>query len=643
MADGGTITERAAAAAERDWRARLNARYEARAAPILAWFERLIRPFDAAEGDPPPNGLGAFLRWGLRDARGALWALGLASLAVGAADAAVFWMIGSLVDRAAIAGPETFLAEQWPWLLLLLALVAVAKPLAMLAQSAASSLTVGPSLLPMTVFRLHRHTLGQAMRFFEEDFTGRLAQKQMQTGNALTTVVTDTLTTMGMLVAYVATMIVALTAAHPALAAIGAFWTGLFILTLRWAVPTIRARAQRRAEARAGVTGQLVDSLGHIETVKLFAHAGREEQAAEGALARYRDAALAFGRTMLAIRLWLNVLNTVATLAMLGVGLALWMSGAATIGAVAAAAMLTLRLTQMSGWMSMTAVSIFGEIGVIEDGARTLSPPHAITDRPAARRAAPRGALRFEDVGFSYGRPTGGVDGLDFEIGEGEKVGLVGRSGAGKSTTVKLLLRLHDVEAGRITLGGVDIRDLTQDALRRSIATVTQEMAIFNRSARDNILYGRPEATEAEVIAAARRAHAHGFIQDLRDARGRAGYDARLGERGVKLSGGQKQRIALARAILKDAPILVLDEATSALDSEVEADIQDALHEVMQGKTVLAIAHRLSTIAEMDRIVVLDGGRVVEQGPHDALLAQGGLYAGLWARQSGGFLPEAAE
>ncbi len=606
--------------------------------------ETLIPPFKPYAETRPPSALWRFLRWALADARSGLLGLSLASLAVGATDALIFWMIGSLVDRATESGPDAFLAEQWPWLLALAGVIAVAKPVSMLAQSAYSSLAVGPALYPMTVWRLHRHTLGQSMRFFEEDFTGRLAQKQMQTANAVVTATNDTLTSMGMLVAYLAAMAGALWIADWRLAAVAILWTVAFGFVLRWFVPAIRARARARAEARAGVTGQLVDSLSHIRTVKLFAHAGREELAAERALRRFREAALAFGRTMLGIRGALAVLNTVATAAMLGIGLWLWIAGSATIGAVAAAAMLTMRLSQMSGWISMNAVSIFGEIGAIEDGARTLSPEHEITDAGGASDETRGGPIRFEDVRFRYGRPSGGVDGLSFEIAKGEKVGLVGRSGAGKSTAVSLLLRLHDVEAGAVTVSGADVREMTQAALRRSIATVTQETEIFNRSARDNILYGRPDASEAELVAAARRAHAHEFITGLRDGRGREGYDARLGERGVKLSGGQRQRIALARALLKDAPILVLDEATSALDSEVEADIQEALHEVMRGKTVLAIAHRLSTLAEMDRILVLEGGRVIEQGPHGDLLAAGGLYAALWARQSGGFLGlEAAE
>ncbi len=409
-------------------------------------------------------------------------------------------------------------------------------------------------------------------------------------------------------------------------------------------MPRIRARAKARAAARANVTGQLVDSLSHIKTVKLFAHANREQEAARKAIAGFRQTGIAFGRAMMAMRVILAIMNISLTLALIGLSLWLFHIGQGTIGVIAMASIMTLRLTAMSNWIAQSALSIFGELGTIEDGAHTLSPPHDIVDEPdAVDPRATRGHVQFQDVTFRYGRPVGGVAGLDLDIAPGEKVGLVGRSGAGKSTAVSLLLRLHDVEEGRILLDGTDVRKLSQDGLRRAISTVTQETAIFNRSALDNILYGRPQAGREAAYEAARRSRAHDFITDLADMKGRLGYDAHLGERGVKLSGGQRQRIALARAILKDAPILVLDEATSALDFEVEADIQGALNEVMEGKTVIAIAHRLSTIAAMDRIVVLDGGRVVENGPHTELLAKGGLYASLWARQSGGFLVEAAE
>ena len=369
-----------------------------------------------------------------------------------------------------------------------------------------------------------------------------------------------------------------------------------------------------------------------------------EDQAALRALEGYRGATIDFGATSTVFRFWLMALAGALPVVLIGGALWLWTKGAASAGDIATAGLLSTRLAQMSGWVSMTAMGIFANIGEIEDGMRTLSPPHAIVDAEgAAAPARARGAVDFEDVRFGYGRPTAALDGFTLHVRPGERVALVGRSGAGKTTAVSLLLRLYEVEGGRIMLDGADIRELTQDALRAQIGTVRQETAMFNRSALENIRYGKPDATVEEVHEAARRAEAHEFILGLRDWKGRAGYDAHLGERGVKLSGGQRQRIALARVILKNAPVLVLDEATSALDSEVEAAIQDTLDTVMEGKTVIAIAHRLSTIARMDRIVVLDDGRIVEEGSHAALLARDGLYARFWHRQSGGFINLAAE
>jgi len=379
-----------------------------------------------------------------------------------------------------------------------------------------------------------------------------------------------------------------------------------------------------------------------MATVKLFAHAGREEDFAREGLVEFRDAALVFGRIAVAMRLGLAFLNAVGALLIIGMAVWLWQIGSATIGDLGAAAALILRATQMSGWVAWSALGVFSNIGIVEDGASTLSVPHEITDKPDAL-ALPRanGLIRYADVTFEYGRDTGGVRNLDLTIQPGTRVGLVGRSGAGKSTLVSLLLRLYDVEDGSITLDGHDVRTMTQESLRQQIAMVTQDTAMFNRSARDNILYG--SNGEGDPLEAARMARADAFIEDLRDRDGRKGFDAHIGERGVKLSGGQRQRIAIARAILKDAPILVLDEATSALDSEVEAEIQEELASLMSGKTVIAIAHRLSTIAHLDRIIVMDAGRIVEDGNHDDLLSSGGLYAGFWERQSGGFLNLAAE
>ena len=394
------------------------------------------------------------------------------------------------------------------------------------------------------------------------------------------------------------------------------------------------------------VTGQVVDTITNIKTVKLFAHADHEDQAALGAMGVFRASALEYGRLSAWFRLALMTLAGLLPLILIGGTLALWSRGIATAGDIAATGTVAIRIAQMTGWVSFALMSIYSSVGEVEDGMRTLTPPHALTDAPDARRLGRvKGEIRFESVSFAYGRQKGGLDGVSLTIQPGEKLGIVGASGAGKSTLVALLLRLYDAEAGRILIDGVDVRSATQESLRRQVAMVTQETAMFNRSARDNILYGRPDASEEDMVAAARAAEADEFIHSLQDHKGRKGYDAHLGERGVKLSGGQRQRIALARAFLKDAPILVLDEATSALDSEVEAQVQGALQRIMRGKTVLAIAHRLSTIAQMDRIVVLDGGRLVEQGTHAELLARGGLYARYWDRQSGGFIgtEEAAE
>ena len=396
-------------------------------------------------------------------------------------------------------------------------------------------------------------------------------------------------------------------------------WIGGYAVLIRTFMPRIRTRAKARAAARAVVTGQVVDTLTNIATVKLFSHGSHEDEAALDALGGYRGATIDFGATSALFRFWLMALAGALPVLLIGGALLLWTRGAASAGDIATAGLLATRIAQMSGWVSMTAMGIFANVGEIEDGMRTLSPPHSITDAPGARApGTARGAVDFEDVRFGYGRPTPALNGFTLHVRPGERVALVGRSGVGKTTAVSLLLRLYDVEGGRILLDGTDIRDLTQDALRAQIGMVRQETAMFNRSAMENIRYGRPEATEEEVYEAARRAEAHDFILDLRDWKGRTGYDAHLGERGVKLSGGQRQRIALARVILKNAPILVLDEATSALDSEVEAAIQDTLDTVMEGKTVLAIAHRLSTIARMDRIVVLEDGVIVEEGSHAA-------------------------
>jgi len=461
----------------------------------------------------------------------------------------------------------------------------------------------------------------------------------MQAARAVTDVVSETINTGVFAIASVVGSAVFLLDIDSRMALALAVWLAAYLALIRFFMPRIRATSVSRAAARANISGQVVDTITNIKTVKLFAHADHEDRAALKSMGLYRERSIDFGVVSAWFRLSLMMLAGALPVLLIGGTTWLWTHGAATAGEIAAAGTIAIRIAQMTGWVSFTLMGIYANVGEVEDAMNTLTPPHALTDAPDAT-PLPRvqGEVRYDHVSFAYGSQTGGVRDLDLTVRPGERLGIVGASGAGKSTLVALLLRLYDPEKGAVRIDGHDLRRVTQESLRHQIGMVTQETAMFNRSARDNILYGRPDATEAEVIAAAKAAEAHDFILTLEDHKGRKGYDAHLGERGVKLSGGQRQRIALARAFLKDAPILVLDEATSALDSEVEAQIQSALDRVMQGKTVLAIAHRLSTIAAMDRIVVMDHGRIVEQGRHADLLASGGLYARYWARQSGGFL-----
>jgi ATP-binding cassette subfamily B protein len=607
--------------------------------------EHLFDPFIDADG-PPPHTLWAFGRWALKGAGPAICLLGVLSVLAGVAEVVGAWLVGWVVDLTATAPLDRFFADNFVALGAVAGFFLILRPLILSLNGAMMSRSLMPGLYPMGVLRLHGHVLGQALKFFEDDFAGRLSQKEIQSTYALVEVVTDTLHALVFGVATVIAAFVLLQSADWRLAAILALWFAAYLGLVAYFLPRIRKLARIRADAKSTVAGQFVDSLSHIATVKLFAHAAGEEAAARQALERYRVTAFAFGRMTWMFRTWLSILSGLLPVVLIGVGLWLWQTGQATPGLIAVAGLISTRLAQMSGWISFTALGIFANVGVLEDGIRTLAPAHGITDSPdAIQPDRIRGEIRFESVSFRYGRPEGGgLDQFSLTVRPGEKVGLVGRSGAGKSTAVALLLRLHDVEEGRITVDGTDIRDLTQDGLRRQIATVTQDAAMFNRSALDNILYGNLDAGHEAVIEAAREAAAHDFIEDLDDRRGRTGYNAHLGERGVKLSGGQRQRIALARAILKDAPVLVLDEATAALDSETEAAVQAAFARLTDGKTVIAIAHRLSTIQRMDRIVVLDQGRIVEEGSHTELLAARGLYARLWARQSGGFiLADAAE
>ena len=564
---------------------------------------------------------------------------GVTSILTGVIEVSAVLILGMLIDAALAASPQNPLGDQ-VWLFVAGVLFfLVLRPIIFGVFSFMQTIIVAPNVFNLVLSRLHHWTLGQSVQFFDNDFAGRIAQKEMQTARAVTDVVVEILHTVLFALASVIGAALMLTSVDVSLAGGLCLWLVAYLGLIRYFMPLIRKRSGARAGARAMVTGQIVDTVTNIKTVKLFAHDDHEDRAALEAMSGFRERSLDYGKVASWFRFCLNGLGGVLPVMMVGGSLWFWSTGSISAGDIAVAGAISLRLSQMTGWVSYTLMTIYANLGEIEDGIRSLSPPHDLANAPDAHSLkVPSGKIDFDQIRFAYGRDVGGVDNISLLISGGEKVGVVGASGAGKSTLVSLLLRLYDTEKGAVRIDGQDLRAVTQESLRRQIGMVTQETALFNRSARDNILYGRAAASEAELLDAAKQAEAHDFILQLQDHKGRCGYDAHLGEQGVKLSGGQRQRIALARAILKDAPILVLDEATSALDSEVEFAIQNALERVMQGKTVLAIAHRLSTLSKMDRIIVMDQGRIVETGSHQTLLDQGGLYYQYWKRQSGGFI-----
>jgi ATP-binding cassette subfamily B multidrug efflux pump len=602
--------------------------------------EHLIDPFAPfAEAEVPPTSVGRFTWHYLKPMRGWLAVLLAFSLGVGILESGLYLVIGWFVNILASSSPDRIFAEHGTALAAIAALVLVIRPLMHTAHEYVSNQIFVPQSTTMIRWRTHVYTLGHSLSYFQGDFAGRLANRITQTGPAIREIAVTMLDTL----VYVAVF---------ALAAVGLFssislllalpmlvWIAAYVALLRYFVPRAQARSLANADARSVMVGRVVDSYTNILTVKLFARGEDERSSVREALTRWMAAFLDLMRLITGVTGVLSVMNSLLLTSTAGLSLLLWSRGQMTSGDAAAGLALIMRILAMSGWVMETVRGVFENIGVVQESMSTIARPHGLVDRPGARELAVReGAVRFENVSFNYGRESGILEQLNLAIRPGEKVGLVGPSGAGKTTITSLLLRLHDLESGRILIDGQDIAAVTQDSLRREIGVVTQDTSLLHRSIRDNIAYGRPGASEAEILRAARLAHADAFIRDLEDHKGRRGLDAQVGERGVKLSGGQRQRIAIARVILKNAPILILDEATSALDSEVEAAIQDALTSLMAGKTVLAIAHRLSTIAALDRLVVLDAGRVVEEGKHAELLVRGGLYARLWHRQSGGFL-----
>jgi ATP-binding cassette subfamily B multidrug efflux pump len=611
---------------------------------VFSVFERLVPPYPEAAPGIPPKGFFAFLWDGTRGIRPYLAAMTLATAIIGAFEALLFGFLGSIVDRLATVTPQRLWIDEGRTLLAL-AGVLVASIVLVALQSLIKHQALAANHPMRLRWNFHRLLLGQSMSFYQDEFAGRIVTKLMQTALA----VRDTWMILGdilvFVVIYFVTMVALAGGFDAWLLVPFLVWLVFYVAALVYFVPRLGRVAREQADARSLMTGRITDAYTNIATVKLFSHAGREAGYARSAMQELLGTAYVQMRLVTGFEVVNHALNIGLILGTAGSTLWLWSQGQVGVGAVAAATAMALRLNGISHWMMWEMAELFEHIGTVQDGINTIARPHAVLDSPNARPLeVTRGEIRFDRVDFSYGRSAADaprvIEGLSLRIRAGEKIGLVGRSGAGKSTIVNLLLRFHDLERGRVLIDDQDIALATQDSLRAQVGMVTQDTSLLHRSVRDNILYGRPDATEAQMIAAAQRAEAHAFIQGLVDPKGRTGYDAHVGERGVKLSGGQRQRIAIARVMLKDAPILLLDEATSALDSEVEAAIQASLYRLMEGKTVVAIAHRLSTIAAMDRLVVLDKGRVVEEGDHRSLLARNGIYARLWAHQSGGFLGE---
>jgi ATP-binding cassette, subfamily B, multidrug efflux pump len=606
---------------------------------MFRFFERSLKPTAAAAQAEPPAGLAAFYWHFARQAKGLFVALFAAGFAVALLDVSIPVFIGKVVTLISNTSPDALFADAWPTLLGMAVTLLLLRPLAFMVQHLVMNQAIAANVTNRIRWQNHWHVVRQSWTFFQNDFAGRIANRVMQTGPAVRQSLVALLTAVWFILIYGTSSLLLLASADRWLALPVLLWFAGYVAMLRIFVPRMRDRSKTMSEARSMLTGRIVDTYTNIVTVKLFARARDEDAYVREAIDHHTGRFHASLRMATMFALTLTLLNAVLIAVTGAFAIVLWRHGHVSVGTVAMALPMTMQIASASGWVAWQVTEIFENVGVVQEGMLTIARPHTLMDRPdAVPLKVTRGEIRFEDIRFGYGRERGLIDGLTLTVNPGERIGLVGRSGAGKSTLVNVLLRFFDLEGGRILIDGQDIAAVSQESLRAQISLVTQDTSLLHRSIRDNIRYGNPDAGEADIVAAARMAHAHEFILDLEDWKGRHGYDAQVGERGVKLSGGQRQRVAIARVILKNAPILVLDEATSALDSEVEAAIQSSLGTLMQGRTVIAIAHRLSTIAQMDRLVIMDHGRIVEEGTHAELLRLGGHYATLWRRQSGGFI-----
>ncbi len=606
---------------------------------MFGFFERLVDPFPAQKPQRPPRGIYEFCRYYTRGMEP--WLLLMAGLTAitAIAEAMLFAILGQVVDWLASSDPATFIQDSWVQLVVMSLFVLLFIPL----TTALQSLVVHQTLMgnfPMAVrWNAHRYLLDQSYGFFQNEFSGRIATKVMQTALAVRDTVMKLLNVLLFVVIYMITALVLVASADIRLCLPIVIWLGFYILVQRYFVPKMKNIAMLQADARSLMTGRIVDSYTNIITLKLFSHSSRESDYVRDGMSEFLNTVHPQMRLVTKLNMVLWSLNMLLIFSTAALGIYLWINGSITPGAIAIVISLAIRLTGMSHWIMWEISSLFENIGTVQDGINTLSVPNAITDNEQAKDLqVTEGDIRFDNVSFAYNDDGQVFSRLNLHIPGTEKVGIVGRSGAGKSSLVSLMLRFYDIQSGTLSIDQQNIRDVRQESLRANIAMVTQDTSLLHRSVRENIMFGRPQASEEQMIVAAKQAQAHEFILSLRDNKGRRGYDAHVGERGVTLSGGQRQRIAIARVLLKDAPILILDEATSALDSEVEASIQQSLNKLMQGKTVIAIAHRLSTIAAMDRLIVFDKGEIVEQGTHQQLIAKNGVYTKLWNHQSGGFI-----